>query len=133
MVVAGRGDDLHRRSLYTDTRRSTPYPSFATFDAPNRETCTLRRGRSNTPLQAFVTLNDPVFVEASQGLARRLLKEGPADTTARLQLAFRLCVARAADAHEHGADQGQQQRHRGPPCPLRAVGARRGVAIDEYQ
>lgn len=94
------GEDAHRRSVYTDTRRNSPYPSFTTFDAPNRETCTLRRDRSNTPLQAFVTLNDPVFVEASQGLARRLLKEGPADTTGRLQLAFRLCVARAADAHE---------------------------------
>jgi hypothetical protein len=94
------GEDAHRRSVYTDTRRNSPYPSFATFDAPNRETCTLRRDRSNTPLQAFVTLNDPVFVEASQGLARRLLKEGPADTTGRLQYAFRLCVARAADAHE---------------------------------
>ena len=94
------GEDAHRRSVYTDTRRNSPYPSFTTFDAPNRETCTLRRDRSNTPLQAFVTLNDPVYVEASQGLARRLLKEGPADTAGRLQLAFRLCVARAADAHE---------------------------------
>jgi len=94
------GEDAHRRSVYTDTRRNSPYPSFTTFDAPNRETCTLRRGRSNTPLQAFVTLNDPVFVEANQGLARRLLKEGPADTAGRLQLAYRLCVARSADAHE---------------------------------
>ena len=94
------GEDAHRRSVYTDTRRNSPYPSFTTFDAPNRETCTLRRDRSNTPLQAFVTLNDPVYVEASQGLARRLLKEGPADTAGRLQLGFRLCVARAADAHE---------------------------------
>ena len=94
------GEDAHRRSVYTDTRRNSPYPSFTTFDAPNRETCTLRRGRSNTPLQAFVTLNDPVFVEASQGLARRLLKEGPKDTAGRVQLAYRLCVARAADAHE---------------------------------
>ena len=94
------GEDAHRRSVYTDTRRNSPYPSFTTFDAPNRETCTLRRDRSNTPLQAFVTMNDPVFVEASQGLARRLLKEGPTDTTGRLQYAFRLCVARAADAHE---------------------------------
>ena len=94
------GEDARRRSVYTDTRRNSPYPSFTTFDAPNRETCTLRRGRSNTPLQAFVTLNDPVFVEASQGLARRLLKEGPKDTAGRLQLAYRLCVARGADAQE---------------------------------
>ncbi|MEY3485736.1 MAG: hypothetical protein RLZZ586_1463, partial [Pseudomonadota bacterium] len=78
------GEDARRRSVYTDTRRNSPYPSFTTFDAPNRETCTLRRGRSNTPLQAFVTLNDPVFVEASQGLARRVLKEGPKDTAGRL-------------------------------------------------
>ena len=94
------GEDARRRSVYTDTRRNSPYPSFTTFDAPNRETCTLRRGRSNTPLQAFVTLNDPVFVEASQGLARRVLKEGPKDTAGRLQLAYRLCVARGADAQE---------------------------------
>jgi len=94
------GEDARRRSVYTDTRRNSPYPSFTTFDAPNRETCTLRRGRSNTPLQAFVTLNDPVFVEASQGLARRLIKEGPKDPAGRLQLAYRLCVARGPDAGE---------------------------------
>lgn len=94
------GEDRHRRSVYTEVRRNSPYPSFATFDAPNRETCTLRRGRSNTPLQAFVTLNDPVFVEASQGLARRLLAEGGADDEARLRHAFRLCLARAPDAAE---------------------------------
>ena len=94
------GEERHRRSIYTETKRSTPYPSFATFDAPNRETCVVRRGRSNTPLQAFVTLNDPVFVEASQGLARRLLKEGGTTEESRLQLAFSLCLARQADAHE---------------------------------
>jgi hypothetical protein len=93
------GEDRHRRSVYTDTRRSTPYPSFATFDAPNRETCVIRRDRSNTPLQAFVTLNDPVFVEASQALARRLLKEGATDE-ARLRRAYALCLAREPDAAE---------------------------------
>ncbi|MEJ7743568.1 MAG: DUF1553 domain-containing protein [Nocardioidaceae bacterium] len=61
-----KGEDGHRRSIYTEIRRNNPYPSFNTFDAPNREVCTIRRGRSNTPLQAFVTLNDPVFVEAHQ-------------------------------------------------------------------
>ena len=98
--VTSAGEDRHRRSLYTETKRSTPYPSFATFDAPNRETCVVRRDRSNTPLQAFVTLNDPVFVETSQALARRLLKEGGATDEARLQFAFSLCLSRAADAHE---------------------------------
>jgi hypothetical protein len=93
------GEDRHRRSVYTDTRRSTPYPSFATFDAPNRETCVIRRDRSNTPLQAFVTLNDPVFIEASQALARRLMKEGATDE-ARLRRAYALCLARKPDAAE---------------------------------
>ncbi len=114
------GEDARRRSVYTDTRRNSPYPSFTTFDAPNRETCTLRRGRSNTPLQAFVTLNDPVFVEASQGLARRVLKEGPKDTAGRLQLAYRLCVARGADAQELKALETLLQRslttYRGDPA-----------------
>jgi hypothetical protein len=94
------GEDRHRRSLYTDTRRSTPYPSFATFDAPNRETCVIRRDRSNTPLQAFVTLNDPVFVETSQALARRLLKEGGTTDESRLRLAYSLCLSREPDAKE---------------------------------
>jgi hypothetical protein len=93
------GEDRHRRSIYTDTRRSTPYPSFATFDAPNRETCVIRRDRSNTPLQAFVTLNDPVFIEASQALARRLMKEASTDE-ARLRRAYVLCLAREPDAAE---------------------------------
>lgn len=66
------GEDRYRRGIYTTWRRSNPYPSMATFDAPNREVCTLRRSRTNTPLQALVTMNDPVFVEAAQGLARRM-------------------------------------------------------------
>lgn len=98
--MTSTGEDRYRRSLYTDTRRSTPYPSFATFDAPNRETCVVRRDRSNTPLQAFVTLNDPVFVETSQALARRLLKEGGTTDESRLKLAYALCLSREPDAGE---------------------------------
>ncbi len=98
--MTSSGEDRHRRSVYTETRRSTPYPSFVTFDAPNRETCVIRRGRSNTPLQAFVTLNDPVFVETSQALARRLLKEGGATDDSRLRLAYALCLSREPDANE---------------------------------
>ena len=70
------GEDRYRRGLYTTWRRSNPYPSMATFDAPNREVCTVRRPRTNTPLQALVTLNDPVYVEAAQALARRIVAEG---------------------------------------------------------
>ncbi len=69
------GGDQHRRALYTEWRRTSPYPSMSTFDAPSREVCTLRRDRSNTPLQALVLLNDPVYVEAAQALARRLTAE----------------------------------------------------------
>src|SRR5216117_516470 len=71
------GDDRYRRALYTTWRRSNPYPSMATFDAPNREVCTVRRGRTNTPLQALVTLNDPVYIEAAQARSeeRRVGKE----------------------------------------------------------
>ena len=66
------GEDRHRRGVYTEWRRTNPYPSLVTFDAPSRETCSLRRVRTNTPLQALVTLNDPVYVEAAQGLGRRM-------------------------------------------------------------
>ncbi len=87
------GEDRFRRALYTTWRRSNPYPSMATFDAPNREVCTVRRERSNTPLQALVTLNDPVYVEAAQALARRMTAVGatPAD---KARYGFRLCLAR---------------------------------------
>ncbi len=67
------GEDRFRRGIYTTWRRSSPYPSMAQFDAPNREVCTVRRIRTNTPLQALVTMNDPVYVEAAQALARRLI------------------------------------------------------------
>ena len=70
------GEDRYRRGLYTFWRRTIPYPSMTTFDAPSREICSVRRIRTNTPLQAFVTLNDPVYVEAAQALARRIVARG---------------------------------------------------------
>ena len=75
--MTSAGEDKFRRGLYTEWRRSNPYPSMSTFDAPNREVCTVRRSRTNTPLQALVTLNDPVYVEAAQALARRIATSGP--------------------------------------------------------
>jgi hypothetical protein len=87
------GDDRYRRGLYTSWRRSSPYPSLAQFDAPNREVCTVRRIRTNTPLQALVTLNDPVYVEAAQALARLLVAAG--DTPAeRVEQAYHRCLIR---------------------------------------
>ncbi len=87
------GEDRYRRALYTEARRTSPYPSMATFDAPSRETCTLRRDRTNTPLQALVTLNDPVYVEAAQALARRM-NAGSTDAKEKARLGFRLCLTR---------------------------------------
>ena len=95
--ATSEGEEKYRRALYTFWRRTVPYPSMQTFDAPSREMCTIRRIRTNTPLQAFVTLNDPVFVEAAQSLARRILKEGGADQTERLKFAIRLCLGRPAE------------------------------------
>jgi hypothetical protein len=88
------GTDKYRRALYTFWRRTIPYPSMATFDAPSREICAIKRVRTNTPLQAFVTLNDPVYVEAAQGLARRIVREGGSTAEDRVRYALRLCLCR---------------------------------------
>src|SRR5581483_2145528 len=95
------GEDSHRRGLYTEWRRSNPYPSMATFDAPNREVCTVRRNRTNTPLQALVTLNDTVYVECALGLARRMAGAGPTPAD-RVRRGFRVCLARPPSDAELG-------------------------------
>ena len=89
-----KGEDRYRRGLYTFWRRTVPYPSMATFDAPSRETCTVRRIHTNTPLQAFVTMNDPVYVEASQALGRRLIREGGKTVADRVRYGLGLCLSR---------------------------------------
>ncbi len=94
------GEDRYRRGLYTFWRRSVPYPSMATFDAPSREVCNVRRIRTNTPLQAFVTLNDPVYVEIAQALARRIVTEGGKDPASRVDFALRLVQVRPPSAEE---------------------------------
>jgi hypothetical protein len=94
--VTSQGEDRYRRGLYTFIRRSAAYPSFMTFDATSREFCTVRRVRTNTPLQALTTLNDDAFFEAAQALAARVLRETPhANAPAdRATYAFRLVLTR---------------------------------------
>ncbi|MFM8250896.1 MAG: PSD1 and planctomycete cytochrome C domain-containing protein [Planctomycetota bacterium] len=94
------GDALYRRSLYTFWKRTSPPPSLATFDAPSRETCTVRRARTNTPLQALVLLNDKQFVEAARKLAERMMLEGGATPAERIAFAFRISTARRAEPDE---------------------------------
>ena len=77
--VQSHGQDLYRRTMYTFWKRTSPPPSLITFDAPDRETCTVRRPRTNTPLQALVLLNDPTYVEAARKLAEQLLKQAKSD------------------------------------------------------
>jgi hypothetical protein len=92
--ATSQGTDKYRRALYTFWRRTVPYPSMATFDAPSREICAIKRVRTNTPLQALVTLNDPVYVEAAQALARRIVREGGSNPKDRAGYALRLCLCR---------------------------------------
>ncbi|MEK6701544.1 MAG: DUF1553 domain-containing protein [Planctomycetota bacterium] len=88
------GEDRFRRGLYTFARRTSPYPTFTGFDAPSREVSCTRRPRTNTPLQALTTLNDPQFFEAAGALAARTLRQGGSTPQSRLAYAFRRCVAR---------------------------------------
>ena len=90
----GKGDDLYRRSIYTFWKRTVPSPMLKTFDAPEREFCTTRRSRTNTPLQALALLNGPQFVEAARHLAERMLSEGGQTLNERITYGFRLVTAR---------------------------------------
>ena len=94
------GADLYRRTMYTFWKRTCPPAQLATFDAPDRETCTVRRARTNTPLQALVLMNDPTYVEASRKLAERILLEGGTTTEERITFAFRLATARKPTPRE---------------------------------
>ena len=94
------GENLYRRSMYTFWKRSAPPASMDVFNAPNRETCTVRRERTNTPLQALVTLNDPQFIEAARHLAQRALLDGGATDADRIQFIGQTIVSRSFNAEE---------------------------------
>jgi len=86
--------DRYRRAVYTYWKRSIPYPTFATFDAPSRELCSKRRILSNTPLQALAVLNDPAFTEFAKGLARRMKYDATGDLKDRLTLGYRIATSK---------------------------------------
>jgi len=110
--VQSHGDDLYRRGLYIYAKRSMPHPSMITFDAPTREICTVQRPVTNTPLQALLLLNDPIYVEAARVMGQRILKEGGADDRQKLVYAFRLCTARAPSEREISILEKSLARHR---------------------
>lgn len=87
------GEDQYRRGLYTFWKRSAPYPSFMAFDAPSREYCVSQRETTNTPLQALVTLNDPVYLECAIALAEEM-RSWDADSSRHLARAFKRLTAR---------------------------------------
>ena len=94
------GEDRYRRGLYVFIRRSATYPSFMTFDATSREHTTVRRVRTNTPLQALTTLNDEAYFEAARALAAKVLKEATGEDSGRAIYAFRLVATRTPKAAE---------------------------------
>jgi mono/diheme cytochrome c family protein len=130
--IPSDGADRYRRGLYVFIRRSAPYPSFLTFDATSRERCTVRRVRTNTPLQALTTLNDEVFFEAAKALAARVVRETP-DLRSRVTFALRLVLSRTPVSKEVerivASYQQQLDRFRGD----RAAAARviQGYAVND--
>ena len=134
--MAGSGDDLYRRSLYWFWKRSAPPTSLDIFNAPSREVCVVRRDRTNTPLQALVTLNDPQFVEAARALADAAVAHST-DDRVRLDFVSRRLLARPLAADEQAlvlttlAD--LAAAYRGDPAAasqLVAVGESKPVSVD---
>lgn len=100
------GEDRYRRAVYTYLKRSSPHPLFDTFDMATRDVCSIRRMRTNTPLQSFMTLNDPAFVEAAQALAKQMHRVGDAgSSTVNDQIAYGLETALGAPAEQAEVDQ----------------------------
>ncbi|MGK0204917.1 MAG: hypothetical protein ACI89X_001013 [Planctomycetota bacterium] len=100
IYVQDKGNKLYRRSLYTIWKRTVPPPTMLAFDAPSRELCTPRRGRTNTPLQALVLLNETGFVEAARHMAQRMLKEGGDYLATRIDFGFELATCRKPTTEE---------------------------------
>jgi hypothetical protein len=106
------GDKLYRRSMYTFWKRTAPPPTMSIFDAPSREACTVRRERTNTPMQALALMNDTQFVEAARVFARRIMTEGGEPDRDRIVWAFRTATSRMPDEREQKVIAGLLTRYR---------------------
>ena len=98
--VQDKGEKLYRRTMYSYWKRSVPNPAMLAFDAPFRESCVVRRSRTNTPMQALNMMNDPTYVEAAEFLARRMIREGGNEPDARITHGMRLLLGRAPNPTE---------------------------------
>ena len=121
------GEGLYRKSIYTVWKRTAAPPTMLLFDAPNRETCLVRRGRTNTPLQALALLNEITYVEAARKLAERMMEEGGLDVDARLNHGFRLALGRRPSAAEleilrQGIDRDRQRFNQDPSGAEKLIG-----------
>jgi hypothetical protein len=97
--VPSKGRDLYRRTMYTFIKRTSPHPSLSNFDAPDRQVCSVRRPRTNTPLQALALMNDPTYVEAARHLASRMVEAAKSDEE-RVASGFRRVVGRTPTKRE---------------------------------
>ncbi len=123
------GSDLYRRTMYTFWKRTAPPPTLVTFDAPDRETCTVKRARTNTPLQALILMNDPTYVEAHRKLAERILQNGGVTVEERIEWLFQRVLSRSATERELTATRGildrqlaRYQQHPEEAAKLLSVG-----------
>lgn len=130
------GEGQYRRGVYVVLKRGAPYPSFVNFDATARLACVVQRSRTNTPLQALTLLNDPVYVEAATGLAKRVLTSRPDNLEDRLTYAFRLCTARAPEPAEldtlRKLYEQQLEANRGDDSAAKATGVPAGIDPAEF-
>jgi hypothetical protein len=110
--VNDHGEALHRRAIYTYWQRSFLHPSLLAFDAPSREECTANRPRSNTPLQALVLLNDPIFVEGARAFAEKAIHEGGKDDESRLAFAYKRALSRSPRPEERAVLLSLLAKHR---------------------
>jgi hypothetical protein len=138
MYQRDRGESVYRRSLYTFWKRAAPPASLEVFNAPSREVCTVRRERTDTPLQALVTLNDPQFVESARGLAQLTLDQANDRDDDRIDFLVRRLLARPLRSGEQQVVRASLERllayyqsHAAESARLLAVGELKPISTHE--